>query len=92
METTEKTSEFLALMQLHITNLHLSSNDVLDFELEAAGTQFQASGASRTAFETLWTGNVWMIYRNIFTNVLHWDFVSIITVFAAMYSLLSRVL
>ncbi|KAJ3548404.1 hypothetical protein NM688_g5302 [Phlebia brevispora] len=50
------------------------ANDVFDFELEAAGTQFQASGASRTAFETLWTGNPWMVYRNIFTNVLHWDF------------------
>lgn len=53
-----------------------SANDVFDFELEAAGTQFQASGASRSAFETLWAGNVWMVYRNIFTNALHWDFVS----------------
>ena len=51
------------------------ANDVFDFEIEAAGTQFQATDASRTAFETLWDGNVWMIFRNTVTNVLHWDFV-----------------
>ncbi|KZV71320.1 polysaccharide lyase family 8 protein [Peniophora sp. CONT] len=50
------------------------ANDVFDFETEAAGTQFQATSASRTAFETLWNGNVWMIFRNTVTDVLHWDF------------------
>ncbi|VDB99673.1 unnamed protein product [Peniophora sp. CBMAI 1063] len=50
------------------------ANDVFDFEIEAAGTQFQATDASRAAFETLWNGNVWMIFRNTVTNVLHWDF------------------
>ncbi|KAI0639371.1 polysaccharide lyase family 8 protein [Trametes polyzona] len=49
-------------------------NDLLDFEIEAGGTQFQAGADARTALETLVDANQWMIYRNIFTNVLHWDF------------------
>ncbi|OJT12944.1 Chondroitinase-AC [Trametes pubescens] len=49
-------------------------NDLFDFEIEAGGTQFQAGTDSRTALETLVDGDQWMIYRNIFTNVLHWDF------------------
>ena len=28
------------------------------------------------ALETLVDGDQWMIFRNIFTDVLHWDFVS----------------
>ena len=47
-------------------------------ELEAAGTEFTASPDSRAAFETLFTGNHWMIFGNSVTGVLHWDFVSII--------------
>jgi hypothetical protein len=53
-----------------------STNDVLDFEVEAGGTQFEASSASRNAFETLFDGNRWMVYRNALTGVNHWDFVS----------------
>jgi hypothetical protein len=53
-----------------------SANDVLDFEVEASGTQFEASNASRQAFQTLFNGNRWMIYRNALTGVNHWDFVS----------------
>ncbi|KAI0651820.1 polysaccharide lyase family 8 protein [Trametes meyenii] len=49
-------------------------NDLFEFEIEAGGTQFQANSDSRTALETLVDGDQWMIYRNIFTNVLHWDF------------------
>ncbi|KAI0365219.1 polysaccharide lyase family 8 protein [Pilatotrama ljubarskyi] len=49
-------------------------NDLFSFEIEAGGTQFQAGSDSRTALETLVDGDQWMIYRNIFTNVLHWDF------------------
>ncbi|KAI0825161.1 polysaccharide lyase family 8 protein [Trametes gibbosa] len=49
-------------------------NDLFSFEIEAGGTQFQAGSDARTALETLVDGDQWMIYRNIFTNVLHWDF------------------
>ncbi|KAL7285291.1 hypothetical protein ACG7TL_000386 [Trametes sanguinea] len=49
-------------------------NDLFGFEIEAGGTQFQADSDSQTALETLVDGDQWMIYRNIFTNVLHWDF------------------
>ena len=79
METTARTSKStqMAVPKLHADLSYFSGNDVLAFELEAGGTEFQASGDSRSAFETLWDGNQWMIYRNIFTNTLHWDFVSI---------------
>lgn len=52
---------------------------MFDFEIEAGGTQFQAGTDSRIALETLVDGDQWMIYRNIFTNVLHWDFVGAFT-------------
>ncbi|KAI5124661.1 hypothetical protein M0805_004269 [Coniferiporia weirii] len=50
------------------------TNDVLALEIEAAGTQFEAGTASQEAFATLIDGDQWMIYRNIETDVLHWDF------------------
>ncbi|KAG0708897.1 polysaccharide lyase family 8 protein [Suillus ampliporus] len=50
------------------------SNDVLNLETEAAETQFTANATSKTAFETLFDGDRWMIFRNVQTNVLHWDF------------------
>ncbi|THH06921.1 hypothetical protein EW145_g3747 [Phellinidium pouzarii] len=50
------------------------ANDVFAFEIEAAGTQFGAGTNSQIAFSTLIDGNQWMIYRNIETGVLHWDF------------------
>jgi hypothetical protein len=50
-------------------------NDIFDFEIEAAGTVFQAPQASRDAVITLLQGDTWMIFRNTLTNVLHWDFV-----------------
>lgn len=50
------------------------SNDVLNLETEAAETEFAANATSRTAFETLFDGNRWMIFRNVQTNVSHWDF------------------
>ncbi|OBZ79153.1 Chondroitinase-AC [Grifola frondosa] len=49
-------------------------NDLFSFEIEAGGTQFQAGPEARSAVETLVDGDQWMIYRNVFTNVLHWDF------------------
>ena len=53
-----------------------SENDIFSFEIEAGGTQFQADSDSRAAVETLVDGDQWMIYRNVITDVLHWDFVS----------------
>ncbi|CDO71536.1 Polysaccharide Lyase Family 8 protein [Trametes cinnabarina] len=53
------------------------TNDVLALEIAAAGTQYSAKNAntgSQTAFETLLQGDLWMIYRNVLTDVLHWDF------------------
>ena len=58
-------------------NFFFSENDIFSFEIEAGGTQFQADSDSRAAVETLVDGDQWMIYRNVITDVLHWDFVSI---------------
>ena len=59
---------------LRLTSFY-SADDLFAFEIEAGGTQFQASGDARTAFEVFMAGNQWMIYRNVLTDVLHWDFV-----------------
>lgn len=53
-----------------------SANDVFNLEIAAGGTQFQANSASVAAFSTLFLANQWMIFRNVVTGVLHWDFVS----------------
>jgi hypothetical protein len=53
-----------------------SSNDVLELQIDAAGTRYAANATSQHAFETLIDGDQWMVYRNVKTNVLHWDFVS----------------
>ncbi|KAJ7837589.1 polysaccharide lyase family 8 protein [Mycena olivaceomarginata] len=53
------------------------TNDIVDLEVEAGGTQFQVSPAGQTAFATLFDGDAWMIYANTLTGVLHWDFVSL---------------
>ncbi|EGN94539.1 polysaccharide lyase family 8 protein [Serpula lacrymans var. lacrymans S7.3] len=50
------------------------TNDVLDLEIAAGGTQFEAGPESQNAFGTLLEGDLWMIYRNIRTQVVHWDF------------------
>ncbi|KAG7450483.1 polysaccharide lyase family 8 protein [Guyanagaster necrorhizus] len=50
------------------------SNDVLDLELAAAGTQFSAGSASKTALASLFDGDKWMIFYNAINGVLHWDF------------------
>ncbi len=60
-----------------LTVASCSENTLFAFEIEAGSTQFQAGDDARTALETLVDGDQWMIYRNIFTNVLHWDFVSV---------------
>ncbi|KAI0051679.1 polysaccharide lyase family 8 protein [Auriscalpium vulgare] len=50
------------------------SNDVLELEIDAGGTQFSADTTAQAAFESLFDGDQWMVYRNVLTNVLHWDF------------------
>ncbi|KAI0752805.1 polysaccharide lyase family 8 protein [Daedaleopsis nitida] len=53
------------------------ANDVVALEIAAAGTQFSAQNAgtgSQAAFESLLDGDLWMIYRNVLTDVLHFDF------------------
>ncbi|KAH9918354.1 polysaccharide lyase family 8 protein [Epithele typhae] len=50
------------------------SNDVIALEITAGGTEFAAGDDSKSAFETLMDGNLWMIYKNIKTGILHWDF------------------
>ena len=69
----------------HLKRTHLlyfSANDIFDVELTAAGTIFQAPAASRSAFITLLQGDQWMIFKNVVTNVLHWDFVSTCSIFS----------
>jgi hypothetical protein len=51
---------------------------VLGLQIAAASTQYVAIGASQRAFETLIDGDQWMIYCNVKTDVLHWDFVSLL--------------
>lgn len=58
------------------TQLVISANDVLLLEIDAGGTQFAAGPVTKDAFATLIDGDQWMIYRNVLTGVLHWDFVS----------------
>ncbi|KAK0465139.1 galactose mutarotase-like domain-containing protein [Desarmillaria tabescens] len=43
------------------------SNDVLQLEYAAAGTEFEANSDSKTAFEALIDGDKWMIYYNTLT-------------------------
>lgn len=49
---------------------------MLFLEIVAGNTQFAAGDVSKSAFANLIGGDVWMIYRNIQTGILHWDFVS----------------
>ncbi|KAG6857590.1 hypothetical protein H0H87_000189 [Tephrocybe sp. NHM501043] len=49
-------------------------NDILAIEVEAGGTQFAANSTSQAAFETLFDGDRWMIYKNSLTGTLHFDF------------------
>ncbi|KAH9910837.1 polysaccharide lyase family 8 protein [Epithele typhae] len=50
------------------------ANDVLALEIVAANTQFAAPSESKSAFETLVDGDMWMVYRNAQTGTVHWDF------------------
>ncbi|KAI0035969.1 polysaccharide lyase family 8 protein [Vararia minispora EC-137] len=52
------------------------TNDFLQLEILAAGTSFavEQTSAARSALESLISADLWMIYRNVETGVLHWDF------------------
>ena len=50
-------------------------NDVLNLELQAAGTSWTAGSSSKDAVISYVDGFQWAIYRNVLTDVLHWDFV-----------------
>ncbi len=54
-----------------------SANDVYVLELASANTQWAASEEGQNAFATLLTANLWMIFRNVITGVLHWDYASL---------------
>jgi hypothetical protein len=53
-----------------------SSNDVLELQIDATGTWYAADPFSQHDFETLIDGDQWMVFCNVKTNILHWDFVS----------------
>lgn len=40
-------------------------------------TEFEASVDVQEVVEVLFEADQWMIFRNIFTDTLHWDFVSL---------------
>ncbi|KAI0033265.1 galactose mutarotase-like domain-containing protein [Vararia minispora EC-137] len=48
--------------------------DVANLEIVAADTQYQADEASRSAVLKLLEGNLWTIFRNAKTDILHWDY------------------
>ena len=48
-----------------------SSNDVLELEIEAGGTCFDATVTSKAAFECLMDTSQWSIYQNIVMGFLH---------------------
>ncbi|KAH0590691.1 hypothetical protein H2248_000821 [Termitomyces sp. 'cryptogamus'] len=50
------------------------ANDVLALEIAADVTQFKAGEASQETFTTLLDASQWMIFRNVVTGGLHWDF------------------
>ncbi|KAK7055904.1 polysaccharide lyase family 8 protein [Favolaschia claudopus] len=49
-------------------------NDVLNLEICSGGTQFQAGDDAKSVFTSLLKADAWMIFRNIITNIPHWDY------------------
>lgn len=49
--------------------------DIVDMENEAADTAFSAGPDARATLDRLFEGDTWMIFRNVKTGVLHFDFV-----------------
>jgi hypothetical protein len=52
------------------------TDDFLELQIDATGTQYTANTPSQSDFEALIDGDQWMVYRNVKTKRLHWDFVS----------------
>ncbi|KAJ7082937.1 polysaccharide lyase family 8 protein [Mycena belliarum] len=50
------------------------ANDVLNLEICAGGTQFQAGSTAQPTFSSLLVADQWMIFYNTITRVLHWDY------------------
>ncbi|KAG8696082.1 hypothetical protein FRC08_007380, partial [Ceratobasidium sp. 394] len=50
------------------------SNALLELELQAAETRFQANASSRAAFGSHIAGAQWMIFADNSTKILHWDY------------------
>lgn len=48
----------------------------MELELQAANTAFQANQTSRDVLGTLVEGTQWMIFADVATKILHWDYVS----------------
>ncbi|KAF7436853.1 hypothetical protein PC9H_003686 [Pleurotus ostreatus] len=53
------------------------TNDLLNIEVEAAGTEFAANNASQSALSTLFDGDLWMTYRNVLSGRNFWDFAAL---------------
>lgn len=53
-----------------------SSNSLLELELQAADTAFQANETVRDAFGQHIGGAQWMVFADKAAQVLHWDYVS----------------
>ncbi|KAG9128576.1 hypothetical protein FRC07_000009 [Ceratobasidium sp. 392] len=49
------------------------SNSIIELELQAADTQFQANGTTRDTFGRHIGGAQWMSFANTITNIVHWD-------------------
>lgn len=60
-----------------------SANDVLNLEIAAGDTQFQANNASMDAFSVFMLADWWMSFYNTVTGVAHYDY-SVIGRYIAM--------
>ncbi|CAE6505916.1 unnamed protein product [Rhizoctonia solani] len=50
------------------------SNSLIELELQALGTQFQASKDVQDVFGTHLDGSRWMTFTNVLRKAVHWDF------------------
>ncbi|KZW03001.1 galactose mutarotase-like protein [Exidia glandulosa HHB12029] len=50
---------------------------ILSLATESAGTIWESGQVNKDAFAGLIDGSAWMVYQNVKTNILHWDFSSL---------------
>ncbi|KAG8729516.1 hypothetical protein FRC11_008570 [Ceratobasidium sp. 423] len=50
------------------------SNSLIELELQALGTQFQASKSVQDIFGSHLQGSRWMTFTNVLRKVVHWDY------------------